>query len=77
MEISSISRNEWYRSTRSRALRLLMTKEADQLSGLKGSKEELSELVAKTASTVSPEQVRQINKRGHHLLVFNDCSVLW
>jgi hypothetical protein len=34
-----------------------MTKEADHLSGLKGSKEELNELVAKSASTVSPEQV--------------------
>ena len=38
---------------------LRMTKEADELSGLKGSKEELNQLVAKSASTISPEQVLQ------------------
>ena len=37
-----------------------MTKEADQLSGLKGSKEELNELVAKSASTITPEQVLRL-----------------
>jgi hypothetical protein len=34
-----------------------MTKEAEELSGLKGSKEELNQLVAKSASTITPEQV--------------------
>jgi hypothetical protein len=57
MEIAFKNRNAWYQRSRSREPMLLMTKEADHLSGLKGSKEELNELVAKSASTVSPEQV--------------------
>ena len=62
MDIAFKDRNQWYLSTRFRETQLLMTKESDQLSGLKGSKEELNELVAKSASTVSPEQVFRKSK---------------